>query len=222
MNKKEKALAKLKAKLEKEQGREIPDWEMDKVESFLRTMARIQVDGFLEDQRRQAKLKECPDGFHLEEAGYSCTICGGAASGENSWFDRYGLKCGICQGGIDRKKIPAWLGQKRDEWYSAVELEIFFSLKGRILRQWIKKRLLLVRTVSGERKGYHLQVFLIQENKTMLPPKDMLKGGTVKEVINGREEFVFAPWYWFVDPKEHLKGYGIAEYLRVVPEDDKL
>jgi hypothetical protein len=219
MNKKEKALAKLKAQIEKEQGREIPDWEMDKVESFLKILAKIQVDGFLEDQRRQAKLKECPDGFHLKEAGYSCTICGGPASGENSWFDRYGLKCGICQGGIDRREIPAWLGQKRDEWYSSVELEIFFSLKGRILRQWIKKGLLLVRAVSRERKGYHLQVFLIQENKAMLPPKELLKGGTVKEVINGREEFVFAPWYWFVDPKEHLKGYGIAEYLRVVPDN---
>ena len=27
-------------------------------------------------------------------------------------------------------------------------------------------------------------------------------------------------WYKFVDPVEHLKGYGIMKYLRVVPPEE--
>lgn len=221
MNKKDKALKELKASLEREHGREFSDGELEKVERFLRTMAEIQVSVFLEDQRRQAKLKESPGGFHLDVPGYSCSICGVGASGENSWFDEYGLKCGYCQGGINRQEIPAWLGQRKEDWYSATELEMYFSLKGAMLRQWIKKGLLVARTITAERKGRGLQVFLIEENKKMLPPKELVKGGTVKEVVDGREEYVFAPWHWFVDPKEHLKGYGIGECLKVVPMEDR-
>jgi hypothetical protein len=85
-------------------------------------------------------------------------------------------------------------------------LEIFFNLNVRILRQWIKKGLPVARIAKWEGKGPYLQVFLLREDKaTLLPPKELLKGGTVEEVVNGREEIVFAPWYWFVDPKEHLK-----------------
>jgi hypothetical protein len=220
MNKKDKALHGLKASLEKERGRKVSDGELEKVVGFLEMYAKLALDVFEEDQRRQAKLKESPGGFYLDVPGYSCSICGGSASGENSWFDDYGLKCGYCQGGINRQEIPAWLGQRKDEWYSATELEMYFSLKGAMLRQWIKKGLLVGRTVTAERKGRGLQVFLIEENSKMLPPKELLKGGTVEEVVNGREEYVFGPWYWFVDPKEHLKGYGIGECLRVVPMED--
>ncbi len=183
--------------------------------------ARLALDVFEEDQRRQAKLKDSPGGFHLDVPGYSCSICGSPASGENSWFDEYGLKCGFCQGGINRQEMPAWLGQRKEEWYSATELEMYFSLKGAMLRQWIKKGLLVARTVTAERQGRGLQVFLIEENKKMLPPKELVKGGTVKEVVDGREEYVFAPWHWFVDPKEHLRGYGIGECLKVVPMGDR-
>jgi len=217
MNKKDKARNDLKSTLEKEHGRPISEEELDKVESFLKFMAEAAIDIALEDNRRQRKLKENPGGFHLDVKGYSCTICGKPASGENSWFDSHGLKCGLCQRGIDREDVPAWLGERKDEWYNATELEIFFSLKGAVLRNWIKKGLLSPRTIKIDGKGTHLLVFLIAENKAMLPPKNLLQGGTVKEVIEGREEYVFAPWYWFVDVKEHLKGYGIAEYLEVAP-----
>lgn len=215
MKKKEKTRQEMRADLEKEYGPE----QADKMEQFLQTMAEIVVDIALEEQRRLDKLKESPGGFNMDKPGYSCTICGRPAAGENSWFDEHGLKCRLCQGGIDRKEVPAWLGEKRDDWYSAIELESYFSLKSVVLRQWIKKGLLANRVIKDDAGRVHLQVFLIEENKEMLPPKDLLKGGTIKETVNGREEFVFAPWYWFADPKEHLKGYRIGEYLKLVPMD---
>jgi len=57
MNKKEKALKRLKAQLEKEQGREITDAEMDQVEHFLRMLARMQVDWFPGGSAPAAEIK---------------------------------------------------------------------------------------------------------------------------------------------------------------------
>ncbi|UAY55696.1 hypothetical protein [Arachidicoccus terrestris] len=49
-----------------------------------------------------------------------------------------------------------------------------------------------------------------------MPPPILLQvGGPVKETrLDGQEEFVFYPWYYFVDPVEHLKKYGISKYMR--------
>jgi hypothetical protein len=215
MNKKEKGLNELRRNLEQEYGREVSWAEIEKIENFLRNMAKITVSGLLEDQRRQEMLKEAPGGFHLDKEGYSCSICGRPAFGQKSWFDEYGLKCAICQEAIKQREVPAWLGQRKDDWYSACQLEMFFCLRGTVLRQWIKKGMLHPRTIRDEKNRVHLQLFIIDENKNMLPPKDLLEGRMIKEVVEGREEYVFAPWYWFVDAKEHLKGYGIADYLMV-------
>jgi hypothetical protein len=75
--------------------------------------------------------------------------------------------------------------------------------------------------VKREGRGLLLLVFLVGENKTMLLTKKLLKSGTVKEVVNGLDgrRLFPRPRYWFVDPKEHLKGYGIAEYLKLVQLD---
>jgi len=208
---------KLKAVLEKEHGRAFSEDELSNVENFMKTMAKMTVSSFLEDQRRQEKLKESPGGFYFDKEGYSCSICGGGASGENSWFDKYGLKCGICQGAIERKEIPPDLGQDNDSWYTDWELERYFNMKAPVLRQWIKKRILNVRTITRSGKGAHRRVFLIRENSPMLPPKELLQSHTVKEIIDGKEWYCSRPWYQFVDPYEHLKGYKILEYLKFVP-----
>jgi hypothetical protein len=102
-----------------------------------------------------------------------------------------------------------------------VELENNFNLKPSVLRQWVKNGLLVARTIKGTGKHPDLLIFLISENKEMLPPKKLLQGNWVKEVKDGREEYCFGPWYWFVDPHEHLKGYGIMDYLKVVPKGNE-
>ena len=212
---------KIKTVLEKEHGREFTDEEVDNVASFMRKMAEIEISSFLEGQRRQQKLKEFPDGFHLDKEGYCCSICGSGATGEDSWFDQYGLKCGICQGAINRKEIPPNLGQDKEGWYMDWELEHHFCLKSPVLRQCVKNRLLNMRTINRNGKGVHRRIFLIRENKDMLPPKHLLQSYTVTELIDGKEWYCSRPWYEFVDPHKHLKGYKIMNYLKVVPAVDK-
>ena len=63
---------------------------------------------------------------------------------------------------------------------------------------------------------------MIKDNKDMLPPKDMVKGYMVKEERgDGKDWHSMHPWYHFVDPREHLKGYRILDYLKFTEGEKK-
>src|SRR5258705_8100803 len=79
--------------LEKEHGREFTWEEATKAAWDLANLAQIALELATEEYRRQKILEQFPKGFHLDVTGYSCLICGDSASEENSWFDKYGLKC---------------------------------------------------------------------------------------------------------------------------------
>jgi hypothetical protein len=210
----------IRAALETDHGRSFSDEEVENVASFLQRMARLQVEIFLEDQDRLRQLIESPGGFHLEKKGHSCRICHGAAFGKNSWFDEHGLKCWPCQDAIDQKIIPPSVATDCDSWYTDYELESNFGLTAAVRRKWIKKGLLISRTIVRSDKRSHLQIFLVSDNAAMLPPKKLVQGHMVKEVIDGEESYCSRPWYWFVDPMEHLKGYKIVDYLKFVAADE--
>lgn len=214
-----KLRADIKIALETEHGRPFSDDEVEKVAEFMKQLAEMQIEIFLEDQDRQRRLAESPGGFHLEKKGYSCRICGGAAHGENSWFDEHGLKCWTCQQAINEKIVPPTVIDK-DTWYSPWELEQYFGLKGQALRRWEKKGLLVSRTINREGKRGHLTLFLLQDNAAMLPPKALVQPEPVIETIDGREWHTSRPWYQFVDPYMQLKGYKILEYLKFVQEEN--
>ncbi|OCX54311.1 hypothetical protein BEL04_08615 [Mucilaginibacter sp. PPCGB 2223] len=62
-----------------------------------------------------------------------------------------------------------------------------------------------------DQKGTYLRLFLYPDNPGFFPPKDLLKGGVVKD----GEEYVFVPWYLVVDdPNEVIKAYGIGKVMR--------
>ena len=119
-----KLMGDIKAALEKEHGRPFSDEEVDKVADFMKTLAQMQIDIFLEDQERQQRLKASPGGFHLEKVGYSCRICSNDVTGKNSWFDQYGLKCMSCQQAIDQQIIPPSVATDIESWYTPFELDL--------------------------------------------------------------------------------------------------
>lgn len=205
----------MKTLLEKEHGREFSWKEASDAAYNLVGLVEVIYEGWEEDQRRQRKLKENPKGFVLDGVGYSCFICGAGTQKDENWYDKWGIKCGICQDAINRKEIPPSLAKNKGSWYSKYDLESAFKLKGPVLCSWIKSGLLKVRTVTNRGRGVHAQLFLIKDNKDMLPPKDMVKGHMVKEESSGDENrYSMHPWYHFVDPREHLKGYKILDYLK--------
>ncbi len=205
----------MKDVLEKEHGREFTWEEATEAAYNMRQLVEVMYDFMIEDQRRKKKLEESPKGFHLDGIGYTCFICGYSASQEDSWYDKYGIKCMTCQRAIDRKQIPALLSKNKDSWYSRWEIERAFNVKGPTLTSWIKKGILKARTVINENKRIHAQLFLIKDNKDTLPPKKLVESHSVKETKDGKDWYRMEPWYRFVDPHEHLRGYKIMDYLQV-------
>jgi hypothetical protein len=168
----------------------------------------------MQDTRRKKMLEESPKGFHLDQTG-TCLICGQSTSHEKSWYDRYGLKCLNCQKAINRKIIPVAIAIDKEKWYSKYDLESYFNIKSALLIKYIKHAILKDRIILDENKNVHFQLFLIKDNKNVLPPKKLLKSRITKTMVDGEEYLTDEYWYEFADKKlvDHLKKYKIIHYL---------
>jgi hypothetical protein len=183
----------------------------------LRTLALIMYDTFITDERRKERLKRTPKGFHID-GDAKCPICKNCISNEETWYDEFGVKCLICQKAIDNKVIPPSIIKNDSTWYSDTELAHCFGLKKvSILKSGIEKGIIKARTIYNDQK-VHMHVFLIEENKDFLPPKELVKSrATIRRTDKG-DWHGSEPWYRFVDPYEHLKGYKIMDYIKVINE----
>jgi len=209
----DKKIQEMKDILEKRGGKEVTWTEASDASTRLSGLMELLLKHAQEDWMREQKLKEYPKGFSLGGVGYSCFICGQGTSLNGNWYDKYGIKCMVCQDSINRKEIPASLSKDKESWYSKYDLEGSFNLKAPTLRGWIKRGIIKARTLTYNGKGIHYQVFLIKDNKGFLPPKHMVKNQFVSEEIDGKIWHHSEPWYKFVDPFEHLKDYGIMKYM---------
>lgn len=186
---------------------------MEMAENMLH-LARVLTPMHQEQDRLKRKLKEFPQGFHLEGKGYTCFICYGSCSQEETWYDQYGIKCMTCQGAIDRGEIPATAADK-ETWYSRYDMENCFGANRHVVKRWVKEGILKARSVK--RKNYeHVQLLFIEDNKDVLPPKELVKSQSVNETqSDGSVLTHMEPWYRFVDPFAHLRGYRIMNYLHL-------
>lgn len=216
--KREKHRAELKVLLEKEQGREVTDQELFEAEHWLRGYAELMLDLGIKEAERQEKLKQNPKGFHLEGEGYSCFICHGSISKEETWYDKHGIKCLTCQSAIDNKIIPATAASDKDSWYTIHDFEHHFFINRYGVRKLVKEGLLKPRVVPDSGGGTHYQLFFIEDHKDMLPPKELTKWPTVKFQKDGEDWYQSEPWIMHADPKEVLKGYKILELLGTLEE----
>lgn len=209
-----KQIQEIKEILEKDHGREFSWDEASKAAWDLNALVQIAFDLAVKECQKREKLKEFPNGYHLEGKG-TCLICGSIASEGNSWYDKYGLKCITCQKAINQKMIPTSVINNKESWYSKFDLEGYFNLKGSLLKKYIKEGLLKERIILGEGKKIHFQLFLLKDNKDFLPPKNLLKSRTVKVERNGEEYYTSERWYEYIDLDllEKLKEYKIVNYL---------
>lgn len=210
-----------KKALETQHGRPIPDEDVQKSIDLVELLAQSGVDIIMKEAERQQKLSSFPKGFHLDE-WCTCSICNQSVQGENSWYDKDGIKCTICQAAINKRIIPRSLAQNKDSFYSEIELDLYFNLKGKVLNEFIKKEFLKVRIIPASDKIRHLRVFLLKDNKSFLPPKKLLSSHWVRDNRDGKEEFACMPWFYFHDPKAHLKKYQISQFLKTTVSPDEL
>jgi len=195
------------------------DQAMEMAENMLR-FAEVIAPMEQEHQRLQRKLKEVPKGFHLEGNGYTCGICYGSCSKEETWYDQYGIKCMECKAAVDRGDIPASCQKDQESWYSPGEIERAFNVDRHAVRRWVKAGVLKARIVKHEHHQ-DTQLFLLEDNKETLPPKKMVEHSSKSESTpDGRVTLHTKHWYEHVDPYKYLKGYKIIDQLQVV--DGKL
>lgn len=122
----------------------------------------------MEDRRRQLKLQDHLDGFHLEDNKYTCGICNAEVSGEQGWYDKFGISCIACRDARRKKIIPAAAYRERDSsWYSMWEFGYYWNAKPATVRKYIRAGKLKARIVPGS--NFH--IFMIEDNKGFLPPK---------------------------------------------------
>ncbi len=186
----------------------------------LEQLAKLTEEWKEKDKALAERLEANPNGFILEGVGRNCAICGNSSREDGSWYDKWGLKCLVCQKAIDKGEIPASLAKDKDSWYSKWDLEHSFNLKSQTLRKWVKEGIIKARTVSRYGNGVHVELFLLKDNKDFLPPKKLVKSHSVTEERDGKTWHQMHPWYHFVDTFKHLKGYRILEHMRVVPPEE--
>lgn len=217
---KEESRAELRKLLEKQEGREVTDQELFEAEHWLTGYAKLVYDMALKEHERKKKLDENPKGFHLGGVGYTCFICGDSVSNEQTWYDKHGIKCLICQSAIDKKIIPATTASDKDSWYSQLDLENSFFINRWGIKRFVKEGLLKPRIVRGLAGGTHCQLFLIKDHQGILPPKELTKWPMLKFQKDGEDRYHSEPWFLHADPKEVLKGYKILEYLQTLKEKE--
>jgi hypothetical protein len=211
----DKTIKKFKGILEKKTGKEVSWGEAEEGANNLAGFAELLYKQANIEHRRKLKLKNNPKGFHLEGNGYTCAICRNSVSNEETWYDKWGIKCLVCQKAINKKIIPGSVAKNDNSWYSTYDLEDRFNIDKSAMKQAVKEGVLKPRIVPSTSGRPYVYLFLIKDNKEMLPPKKLTESQLVKKVKDGDDNwFGLEPWYRFVNPSEHLKGYKIMDYSK--------
>lgn len=218
--KKEERKEELRKLLEKERGHEITDHELFEADLWLTNYAKLMYDFAITDLGRKKKLEENPKGFHLEGKGYTCCVCHNSVSDDQTWYDENSIKCLICQDALDKKVIPPTVASDHESWYSMHDFESSFFMKPNAVRRFIKEGLLKPRIIKGPSDRIHYQLFLIEDNEDILPPKEVTKWPLVKFQKDGKDWYHSEPWFMHKDPKEVLDGYKILEYMSTLKENE--
>ena len=198
----------------KQYGKDISVEEAEDYIERITGLLKVLIDCSEEEHRREERLKKEPKGFLLDGVGYTCFICGKHTERDEAWYDKYGIKCLTCQKGINKKQIPASMAKNKDAWYSTYDLSSRFNVKSPTLRKWIREGVIKARSITNDQGRPYVQIFLIKDNKHFLPPKKLTDLQTVSEVRDGKTWHRCEPWYHFVNPFEHLKGYAIMDYMK--------
>ena len=156
---------------EKEFGKKLPYKEAERSAYALARYAELIFESYLKQKEKDKKLEENPRGFHLEDGIYNCLICHDQITGKDSWYDKYGPKCLLCQKALDKKIIPGYVCRNKDKWYAMWELEHHFDIKSPTARKLVRQDKLKARKVLNNNGSIHCYLFLIKDNPKVLPPK---------------------------------------------------
>ena len=206
--------------MEEKSGKEVSWEEASDAGYRLVGLAEILFDHAVEEHKWKIRLEKEPKGFSLPGNGRNCAVCGESTGEDTNWYDKWGIKCLVCQKAIDKRKIPGSVAKSDKNRYSPYDLESRFGLKKPTQRKWVKEGILKARPILNDSGKVHYYLFLVKDNKDFLPPKKLTEPQIVKEEKDGKTWHRIEPWYKFVDPYKHLAGYRIMDYLKVVEKTE--
>jgi len=212
----EKAIKEFQKIYKKEYGKEISYEEARDSGERLVDLYKIMFDSHIEELKLKEKLKDHPKGFSLMDGKtYNCGICHASIKDEQLWYDKWGIKCPLCQKAINKKIIPGSVAKNKDSWYSEFDLKDRFNIDKQVMKEFVKKGILKPRIVSKNTGQPHEYVFMIKDNKDTLPPKKLTESEHISYKGDEKGVVHVEPWYKFVDPYKHLEHYKIVNYLQI-------
>jgi hypothetical protein len=164
-----KTLEKFKKTFEEMSKREWSDEEVREGADNLMRFFSIVFDIALEEQRRKEELKKHPKGFHLEgESAYSCKICSRYIKGEDTWYDRYGIKCMDCQRNLDKKVIPKKICKNDNLWFKDWQLQSDLGVHAMTAKKLRREGKLIARELKDTEGNVYFRVYMVEENRDFL------------------------------------------------------
>lgn len=165
-----KAIDEFKEIFKKEYGKELNEQEAYEGASNLLGLAEVLHECAKKEHQRKMQIKKDPEGFHLTDGIYNCSICHTQVSGETSWYDKYGTKCLLCQKAVKEGLIPSFVCRERDSWYATWELENKFGIKHQTTKKLVRQGKLKAKIVPYENGDPYEYVFLKKENPNLIDP----------------------------------------------------
>lgn len=166
----DQSLQKYKEILERDSKRKWSDDEVREASERLTRFASLLIDIFLEEKRKEKKLEEFPNGYHLEDRDgqYHCRICYKYIEGKDTWYDKYGLKCMDCQRNIDNGVIPGEICKDENLWFKGWQLKSDLGIHPQTAKKLVREGKLKVRELKDEDDNTYFRVYLVSENKEFL------------------------------------------------------
>jgi hypothetical protein len=147
-------------------GKELTDQEALEQGTTLINFFKILIDGHQEELGWKRRLEKEPKGFPMKDFGRSCCVCRVGTSPDNSWYDKYGIKCLDCQRALNKKIIPVSITKDWDHktWFSKYDLERYLGIKTPAIKKLIREGKLKAREIENSSGGTYFYVFLNKEN----------------------------------------------------------
>jgi hypothetical protein len=187
------SLQKYKEILERDSKRKWSDDEVREASERLTRFASLLIDIFLEEKKKEKKLEEFPNGYHLEDRDgqYHCRICYRYIEGKDTWYDKYGLKCMDCQRNIDSGVIPGEICKDEDLWFKGWQLKSDLGIHPQTAKKLVREGKLKVRELKDEDDNTYFRVYLVSENKDFLKTVNWKEKDRTNPVMVDKEGPIF-------------------------------
>lgn len=189
----DKSLEKFREIFEKRSGRKWSDDEVRDSAERLSKFCSILIDIYMSERRKEKKLEEFPNGYHLDnsEGQYHCRICYRPIQGEESWYDKYGLKCMDCQRNIDNGTIPGEICKDDKLWFKSWQLKDDLGIHPMTAKKLAREGKLKVRELKDEKGDTYFRVYLVSENKDFLKTVKWKESDRTNPIMVDKEGIVF-------------------------------